>query len=86
MRESSAGKMLTTLQPRFRQDGVQANLSTGDALYLSASTITTLGYGDITPSPGSGVAKLLVGAEAVLGVILISMFVALLMQALYLSG
>lgn len=41
-------------------------------LYLSAVTVTTLGYGDITPIKET--AAILVGTEAVLGVVLIGMF------------
>ena len=48
-------------------------------LYLSAVTITTLGFGDITPI--SGTARALVGSEAVLGVIVIGIFLGTL--ALY---
>lgn len=40
--------------------------------YLSAVTITTLGFGDITPA--SSFARALVGFEAVLGVVLIGLF------------
>lgn len=48
-------------------------------LYLSAVTITTLGFGDITPI--SQAARALVGSEAVLGVVVIGLFLATL--ALY---
>ena len=41
-------------------------------LYLSATTVTTLGLGDITPI--SGVARGLVGFEALLGIIFIGLF------------
>jgi Ion channel len=44
----------------------------GRMLYLSATTITTLGPGDITPV--SGLARWLVGLEAVLGVVVIGLF------------
>jgi hypothetical protein len=40
--------------------------------YFSAITITTLGFGDITPV--SSWARLLVGSEAVSGVVLIGLF------------
>ena len=84
--DSTVESALSELAPEFRRDGVKVSLSASDALYLSAVTITTLGYGDITPSPTSGVAKVLVATEAVLGIVLISMFVALLMQTIYMSG
>ncbi len=41
-------------------------------LYLSATTITTLGFGDITPT--SALARFFVGFEAVLGIICIGLF------------
>lgn len=41
-------------------------------LYYSAVTITTLGYGDITPTHGTGLA--LSATESVLGVVLIGLF------------
>jgi hypothetical protein len=41
-------------------------------LYLSATTITTLGLGDITPV--SDFARILIGLEAILGVITIGLF------------
>jgi hypothetical protein len=40
--------------------------------YLSAVTITTLGFGDITPVSFS--ARILVGAESVIGVVLVGLF------------
>jgi hypothetical protein len=48
-------------------------------LYLSAATITTLGYGDIVPV--SKWARLAVGLEAVLGVFIIGAFLAQLFQS-----
>lgn len=44
----------------------------GRMLYLSAVTITTLGYGDITPV--SPLARFLVGLEAVLGIVIIGFY------------
>ena len=41
-------------------------------LYLSAITITTLGFGDITPVSES--ARLLIALEAVLGIVVIGLF------------
>jgi Ion channel len=41
-------------------------------IYFSAVTITTLGFGDITPV--SSVARLLVGIEAVVGAVLVGLF------------
>jgi len=43
------------------------------ALYHSVVTLTTLGYGDIAPSPGLG--RLVAGVEALLGGALMSLFV-----------
>lgn len=45
-------------------------------VYLSAVTVTTLGFGDITPVSES--ARALVGAEAVLGVVVIGLFLSAL--------
>jgi hypothetical protein len=44
----------------------------GRMLYLSAATITTLGYGDVVPLTTR--ARLLVGMEALLGIALIGFF------------
>lgn len=41
-------------------------------LYLSATTVTTLGFGDITPT--SGLARFLVAFEAVAGIVCIGLF------------
>jgi len=40
--------------------------------YLSAVTVTTLGFGDITPV--SETARILVGLEAILGVVMVGLF------------
>lgn len=45
-------------------------------LYLSATTITTLGFGDITPTSGLG--RFLVGFEAVAGIVCIGLFLSAL--------
>jgi hypothetical protein len=47
-------------------------------LYLSAITITTVGYGDILPI--SPLARVLVASEAVLGVVVIGLFLNALVQ------
>jgi Ion channel len=47
-------------------------------IYLSAITITTVGYGDILPI--SPLARVLVASEAVLGVVLIGLFLNALVQ------
>lgn len=44
----------------------------GRMLYVSACTITTLGYGDIVPT--SAITRTLVGTEAVLGIVLMGLF------------
>ena len=48
------------------------NITLGDSLYFSVVTITTLGYGDL--SPISGIGKTIAGIEALLGVILMGVF------------
>jgi Ion channel len=47
------------------------------ALYFSASTFTTLGYGDVVPSPDH---RLLAGIEGVMGLILIGWSTAILVS------
>jgi hypothetical protein len=47
-------------------------------LYFSAITITTIGYGDIYPI--STVARLLVASEAILGVVLVGLFLNAVVQ------
>lgn len=53
--------------------------STIDAMYFSVVTITTLGYGDITPN--SAVSKLLVMVESILGVLFLAIMVGLVIAA-----
>lgn len=47
------------------------------ALYFSASTFTTLGYGDVTPAPDH---RLIAGIEGVMGLILIGWSTAILVS------
>ncbi len=47
------------------------------ALYFSASTFTTLGYGDVIPAPDH---RLLAGVEGVMGLILIGWSTAILVS------
>ncbi len=74
-----------TLRPEFVRSGTVGSLTFGDSLYFSAVTLTTLGYGDIVPAPSSWTAKCLVAVEALLGYVLLGMFVALLLQTVYIS-
>jgi len=53
--------------------GLAWPLSFGRALYFSIITFTTLGYGDIKPTPGWGSA--LTAAEAILGGIMMALTV-----------
>lgn len=53
--------------------GTAGSLSIADALYFSVTTLTSLGYGDIRPE---GVARLLAGAEVVLGLSFFGVIVA----------
>jgi len=48
------------------------NYTFGSALYFSAITITTLGYGDITPTSSLGMG--LVALESIIGIIYIALF------------
>ena len=43
-----------------------------DSLYFSVVTITTLGYGDITPQ--IDITKFLASSEAILGIVLVGLF------------
>ena len=49
-----------------------------EGLYLSMVTITTLGYGDLTPE--SSVFKVVSGIEAMLGVLILGLFLNSLFQ------
>ena len=64
--------VIYTLLPEGYIYYYQLNNNFWTNLYLSAVTITTLGFGDITPL--NDVAALLVGAEAVLGVVTAGLF------------
>lgn len=50
----------------------------GDAMYLAAVTISTLGYGDL--SPASGLSKLLAGVTSLSGIVLAAMFLVALQR------
>ncbi len=51
----------------FKSDGKQTSLAFEDAIYFSAVTFTTVGYGDITPT---GLNRFLASLEAILGMII----------------
>jgi hypothetical protein len=53
-------------QNYFLEFGKKTDLSFGDAFYFSVTTITTLGYGDITPV---GVFRYIVIIEVLIGII-----------------
>ncbi len=63
--------------------GLSAESTIGDTLYYSAITITTLGYGDI--SPVSDNARMLASAEAIIGQLYIAVLLAKLV-ATHISG
>lgn len=52
--------------------------STVDSIYFSAVTVTTLGYGDITPT--AVVSKLTVVAQSIMGVILLAVLIGLVIS------
>lgn len=60
-----------------------SQLCFSDSLYFSVVTITTLGYGDISPSGGVG--KLLTGSEAVFGILILGLFLNSLSHTLAIS-
>lgn len=60
----------------FAQGFRESPLSLWEALYFSAVTITTLGYGDIQPT--LALTRFFAGAEAVLGVLTVGMFLSAL--------
>ncbi|HMK68279.1 MAG TPA: ion channel [Stellaceae bacterium] len=55
--------------PHFRIDGAVRPITFAESLYFSVTTLSTVGYGDI--SPATGLARLLVGIEIVMGVLLL---------------
>jgi voltage-gated potassium channel len=60
---------LTTLQPQFALHAEPVRLKFVDALYYSVATITTLGFGDFSPS--LPLARALTGLEVVCGVMML---------------
>jgi hypothetical protein len=63
--------------------GLSTDSTTGDMLYYSFVTITTLGYGEITPVSGN--ARMLAGIEALFGQLYIAVLLAKLV-ATHISG
>ena len=57
----------------FLENGMLKNLTFSDATYFSATTIATVGYGDIVPN---GIFRWYAISEILLGIILIGTFVA----------
>jgi len=60
---------LTTRSPQFSIHGEPARISFVDALYYSVTTISTLGFGDISPS--AMLVRALTGFEVVCGVLML---------------
>lgn len=58
-----------TRAPNFRIDGTVRALNFPEALYFSLTTLSTVGYGDI--SPASNPARLLTAVEIVCGILLL---------------
>ena len=63
----------------FYDYGAPANLTLSDSLYFSTSTITTLGYGDITPR---GVFRYFAMAEVILGLIYMGIIIYFLTRVM----
>jgi hypothetical protein len=76
----SPGTFMQRSGPKFAVSGCERPLTMSDSMYLSAVTITTLGYGDIVPAPGNGLARFLVASEAVAGVVIAGAFINMLVQ------
>lgn len=70
---------ITKFSHAFSGDPYYLNDDLARMLYFSATTITTVGFGDIVPI--SGVARLLTGIEAVLGWITAGLFINSVAQA-----
>ena len=65
---------------RFVPDGVtSADFTLVKSIYFSTVTITTLGYGDITPK--SDFAMMLASSEVILGIVVIGLFLSSLWQS-----
>ncbi len=60
---------LTTPAPQFLVHGAAVRIGFPEALYYSVATITTLGFGDITPV--SSLARALTGVEVVCGILML---------------
>ncbi|WP_312162354.1 potassium channel family protein [Massilia timonae] len=56
----------------------ETSLTGVDSFYFSAVTITTLGYGEITPK--TDLAKIIVTSEALMGVVILGLFLSSLWQ------
>lgn len=68
-------QLLELLAPgSLRHPLAVARLSTGELFYFSIVTMTTLGYGDITPN--SPAARVLTAGQAVFGQLFIAIFIA----------
>ena len=72
--------VLEAMQPgSFGLDGARPELVWNDLLYFSLTTLTTLGYGDI--SPASPVARIWASFEAVTGSLYLAVLIARLVSA-----
>lgn len=58
----------------FNEDFNQSPISFVQSLYFSVVTITTLGYGDITPKLDSSSLLISITAQVILGVVFIGLF------------
>jgi voltage-gated potassium channel Kch len=63
----------------FYDYGAPTNLTLSDSLYFSTTTITTLGYGDITPR---GVFRYFAMAEVILGIIYMGIIIYFLTRVM----
>jgi uncharacterized protein YjbI with pentapeptide repeats len=82
LNDTRMGNVLVDIAPSFvRTNGGSSVFPTKfTPFYFSAVTLTTVGYGDITPAPGSLSAQVLVVCEALSGFVFLGAFVSLLVQ------
>jgi hypothetical protein len=78
---SMIGRVLVWPAPRIIwSNGKERPSQRFEALYFSTVTLTTLGYGDVHPAPGDWKGEFYICIEAMLGYVVLGLFVSLLVQ------